>query len=194
MSSQGREDAILARIFATIGTTNQYAVEFGARDGVGLSNTEQLRKQGWTCLLLDAHPRSSLVRKAFLTAGNINQVFEAYGVPKVFDLLSIDVDGNDFWLWKALEDYRPRVVVIEYNSTFGPDQSVVMPYRADHVWDKTSYYGASAAALAKLGREKGYSLVDYVPRTNLVFVEDTAMLPRADPCRYPTVDRRWELY
>jgi hypothetical protein len=190
MPSQGPEDAILARIFDAIGTTNRYAVEFGARDGVRLSNTHALRLQGWTCLLLDANPVAKIVRRAFLTAENINATFARYAVPADFDLLSIDVDGNDFYLWQALSGYRPRVVVIEYNCRFGPDQSVVIAYRPDFIWDRSNYYGASAAALVKLGAEKGYVLADVSPRINLVFVRAdlgiaARAIPPAEPCPHP---------
>jgi hypothetical protein len=114
MTSQGREDAILARIFADIGTTNKVAVEFGARDGVGKSNTHRLRVQeGWTCILLDSDPRSSIVQRAHLTAENINAMFFTHRVPVQFDLLSIDVDGNDFWLWKALVKWPEGDVIID---------------------------------------------------------------------------------
>jgi len=195
MSSQGQEDAILERIFTRIGTTNKFAVEFGARDGVRNSNTWNLRvNHRWECVLLDCCSAAAIVDEVFLTAKNIVQVFVAHRVPKAFDLLSIDVDGNDFHLWKALARFTPRVVVIEYNSAFGPTESVVMPYNPRHRWDKTTYYGASAAALVKLGREKGYSLVDWTPRTNLFFVKDEVLLPPRDPCGYPMTPRRWESY
>jgi hypothetical protein len=197
VSSQGGEDAILERLFARIGTTNKLAVDVGARDGVSLSNTYNLeRRHGWKRILFDARPKAPQVHPVRLTVANIDGAFVTYGVPPTVDLLSIDVDGNDFHLWKALTVSRPRVVVIEYNAGFGPHESVVIPYRADHWWDKTSYYGASAAALAKLGREKGYSLVDFTPGLNLVFAADEAWLPPAQPTGQPPCgpDRRWEVY
>jgi len=193
MSSQFEEDAILDRLFTRIGVTNTVAVECGARDGIGKSNTHQFRARGWTCVLLDSHPQAPVVQKAFLTAENIQQTFRAQQVPATFDLLSIDVDGNDFYLWKALTDFRPRVVVIEYNSRFAPSERVVMAYSPTHRWDGTDYYGASAAALVALGREGGYSLVDYT-RANLVFVKDEAWLPPRAPYGYPPGRGRWEVY
>ncbi|MGD0091560.1 MAG: hypothetical protein ABSE73_16710, partial [Planctomycetota bacterium] len=86
-------------------------------------------------------------------------LFEQYGVPREFDLLSIDIDGNDYWVWKKLAAYRPRVVVIEYNASVPPDEAKVMPYDPAFVWRKTDYYGASLLALERLGRAKGYALV-----------------------------------
>jgi hypothetical protein len=94
-----------------------------------------------------------------------------------------------------------RVVVIEYNSNFRPDESLVMPYDPTHRWDKTDYYGASAAALVKLGRERSYTLVDVTPRVNLFFVADEALaglaacaLPPRAPYGYPVSKRHWEVY
>lgn len=203
MKAHGEEAAILQRLFGVIGTTNRYAVEFGARDGVGASTTHALRTQhGWTCLLLDSHPKAAIVHLAQLTMENIHAVFAAHRVPQAFDLLSIDIDGNDFHVWRALTGYAPRVVVIEYNAAFAPEQRVVMPYTPAHRWDKTTYYGASAAALVKLGREKGYTLVDVAPPRNLFFVRDAdrttlaeAPLPAAQSCGYPPArGRRWEAY
>lgn len=204
MSARGGEAAIVQRIVAAIGTTNRYAVEVGARDGMGQSTTYRLRvDHGWTCLLLDARPKAPIVHRVFLTAENIGPTFVRHGVPAAFDLLSIDVDGNDFHLWRALSAYRPRVVVVEYNSSFGPDESVVMPYDPAHVWDKTEYYGASAAALVKLGRTRGYTLVDVTPRVNLFFMVDEALpdsglvpcpLPPRAAYGYPATTRRWEGY
>jgi hypothetical protein len=180
--SQGGEDGVIARIFACIGTTNRYFVEFGAWDGRHLSNTANLRlHQAWTGLLLDGDGErrdDALVKPAFITADNVNQVFERHGVPDSFDLLSLDIDGNEYWVWRALEGYRPRVVVIEYNIFFGLDLARTIAYRPDYVWDETTYHGASLAALRKLGREKGYSLIhtdSWAP--NAFFVLDSE-LPR----------------
>jgi hypothetical protein len=203
MSSQGQEDAILARLFDEIGTTNRIAVEIGARDGVRGSNTHALSRKGWTRLLFDAEPKGKGVIRAHVTVENINRLLQRAGVPPVFDLLSIDVDGNDWHLWRALTVAIPRVVVIEYNSKFSPEDSLVMPYRARHEWDLTDYYGASAAALVKLGRQKGYTFVALEPRVNLFFVRDSVVtdqlverpLPPADPYGYPAARRQlWEAY
>jgi hypothetical protein len=177
--SQNGEDGVLERIFECVGTTNQRFVEFGAWDGETLSNTAHLRKtHGWTGLLMEGDPEraSELVTNAFVTAENVEQLFAEHGVPEVFDLLSIDIDGNEYWVWRAIEKYRPRVVVIEYNVFFGNQVSKTMPYNPDHVWDESYYHGASLAALRKLGREKGYTLVhteSYAP--NAFFVLDSAI-------------------
>jgi hypothetical protein len=179
--SQYGEDGVIERIFSCIGETNRFFVEFGAGDGVSLSNTAHLRlDRGWTGLLMDGNPKheSRLIVHTRVDAENIEALLEKHGVPPAFDLISIDIDGNDYWVWDAIRRFTPRVVVIEYNIFFGLHQSKTMAYRADHVWDKSTYHGASLAALHKLGRSKGYSLVwteSYSP--NAFFVLDSELPP-----------------
>ena len=179
--SQGGEDGVLRRIFEVIGVAHRRYVEFGAWDGKHLSNTANLRlHHGWQGLLMEGSERAdeSLVRREFVHAENVNALFAKYAVPRDFDLLSIDIDGNDYWVWKAIEPYAPRVVVVEYNIFFGLDQALTIAYDPDHVWDETKYHGASLAAFVKLAHEKGYSLVhtdSWVP--NAFFVRD-ALLPQ----------------
>ena len=179
--SQYGEDGLLARIFERIGVTNRQFVEFGAWDGRHCSNTAHLRiDHGWTGLLMEGDPEhcSELVRQEFVTAENVCELFARYRVPRSFDLLSIDIDGNEYWVWKALMGYRPRVVVIEYNIFFGVTVSKTMVYDASHAWDKSLYHGASLAALRKLGRANGYSLLyteSYAP--NAFFVLGTELPP-----------------
>ena len=99
------------------------------------------------------------VRQSLVTASNIEKLFEDASVPNEFDLLSIDIDGNDYWVWKAIENYSPRVVVIEYNALYPPHVKWVQEYQADWAWNETSAFGASLKSLELLGKTKGYSLV-----------------------------------
>ena len=99
------------------------------------------------------------IKKEKITVENIEELFQKYNVPIFFDLLSIDIDFNDYWVWKAITNYHPRVVVIEYNSSIPPTESRVVPYDPEAVWDGTNYFGASLLALQNLGNEKGYTLV-----------------------------------
>jgi hypothetical protein len=157
--SQNGEDGIIEAIFARVGITNRVFVEIGAEDGQ-VCNTRRLREAGWDGLQVDRRdPPAPMVEREFVTAENIEALFERHRVPHAFDLLSIDVDGNDYWLWKALTRWRPRVVVIEYNATVGPTEPRVVPYAADFENDGSDYYGAGLAALASLGAAKGYALV-----------------------------------
>lgn len=155
--SQNGEDGIIRAIFDTLGTTNKHCVEFGIEPGEG--NTYCLKKRGWQCLWMDANGDDKIVKKEFITAENIEKLFKKYRLPREFDLLSIDIDRNDYWVWKAIKKYSPRVIVIEYNSSIPPNQSKVVKYAATTGWDGTNYFGASLLAYKKLGEAKGYTLV-----------------------------------
>ncbi|MDO8468820.1 MAG: hypothetical protein Q7S29_03635 [Candidatus Peribacter sp.] len=159
--SQNGEDGIIAAIFAKIGTTNRSFVEFGVEDGLQCNCRYLLKHKGWKGLLMDGGkwPDENGVRQEFVTAENIELLLQKYGVPPEFDLLSIDIDGNDYWVWKAITHFHPRVVIMEYNANKGPDASVTIPYDSAFRWDGSDYQGASLRALEKLGREKGYTLV-----------------------------------
>jgi hypothetical protein len=182
--SQGGEDGVLARLFEKIGVGNRYFVEFGACDGLHLSNTANLRLQhGWAGLLLEGSDRADgdLVKRERVDAENVESLFARYSVPEEFDLLSIDIDGNDYWVWKAITSYSPRVVIVEYNPFFRPMTAKTIAYDPGHEWDKrryAAYHGASLAAFHKLAHEKGYALVytePYFP--NAIFVRSDS-LPR----------------
>jgi hypothetical protein len=175
--SQGGEDGVLLQIFERIGVASRTFVEFGAWDGVHLSNTANLRlAHGWSGLLLEGSDRADghLVKRERVDAENIESLFARYGVPTEFDLLSIDIDGNDYWVWKAIENYSPRVVIVEYNVFFLAETAKTILYDANYNWNKDHfalYHGASLAAFEKLGREKGYALVHTEPYCpNAIFV------------------------
>lgn len=171
--SQNGEDGILAEIFSRIKTTNKVFVEFGAH-GVKNNSTYLLIKN-WSGFWIgggkkakaavsknfdDVLQKQQLVfKETWIDAENIEDIFDAMHVPTAFDFLSIDIDGNDYWVWKAIKKFSPRVVAIEYNATIPPSDVWIMNYNPHHVWNHTSYYGTSLKALEMLGKEKGYSLV-----------------------------------
>ena len=126
--SQNGEDGVLAEIFDRIGAGDRYFVEFGAEDGLE-GNTRFLREVlGWRGVYIEADPekverltarvdpQTCTVVRSMVTPQNIESLFEQAGVPEAFDLLSIDIDGQDYYVWQAIERFRPRVVVIEYNA------------------------------------------------------------------------------
>ena len=184
--SQNGEDGIIEAIFNKIGVTNRFFVEFGVGPAWsqndfldvkehGLEcNTRLLKEKGWTGLLMDGTGYPQLdVKKERITADNINDLFQKYNVPSSFDLLSIDIDGNDYWVWKAITNFTPRVVVIEYNASIPPTESRVIKYDPNHAWDGTTYYGGSLLALTKLAQSKGYALVGCDSRgVNAFFVKE----------------------
>lgn len=183
------EERALNRLFHQIGVTNRVAVEFGAYDGERASNTVRLRREGWTCFLFDVIARAPIVQEVRITSENINEVFTDAGIPHRFDLLSIDIDGNDLWVWQALT-FEPRVVIIEYNPKFTATESWSVPNDPDRVWDSTDYYGASVRALWRLGRRKGYRLVR-ATKNNLVFVVANEATRQMRPEHAP-IPRQWK--
>ena len=176
--SQNDEDGIIHEIFNRIGTTNKIFVEFGVEDGLE-SNCHFLLFEGWKGLWIESNKRSykKLLRyfnkplsigqlravNALITADNINELIDNNwgegGSNKEIDLLSIDIDGNDYWIWKKINCIQPRVVVIEYNAKFPPTCEWIMEYDPKHAWDGSDNQGASLKSLELLGERLGYSLV-----------------------------------
>ena len=108
-----------------------------------------------------------------INASNVNEIYKKYNVPEDLDINIIDVDGQDFWIWKNL-NYNAKVVLVEFNSFLGYEQSVTM-HQDDNHWEwrdtNCAYFGASIEAFKRLGESKGYSLV-YRTKRNLVFVQN----------------------
>ncbi len=203
--SQNGEDGVLLYIFSLIGTTNRKVVEICAGNGVECNAANLVITHGWRGLLVDGEERNvqfarvvygalqdTFIRpptivQSWVTAENVNDLISGHSFAGEIDLLSIDIDGIDYWLWKAITVVQPRVVVIEYNGIHGPDLAVTVPYDPHFVLDtsQTPYYcGASLAALVKLGRSLGYRFVG-TPRSqvNAVFVRadlGADLLPEVD--------------
>ncbi|MGO9433965.1 MAG: hypothetical protein ACLPH3_11125 [Terracidiphilus sp.] len=170
--SQTDEDGIIQEIFRRIGIAKATFVEFGCGNGVE-NNTVYLLMQGWSGLWMDGDPLNIeaiakpfepflkggtlRLKNAMITRENINDLLAQE--PKEVDLLSIDIDMNDYWVWGAIECIQPRVVVIEYNASLRPPGALVVPYHPDRRWTGTNFFGASLSALEKLGAAKGYALV-----------------------------------
>jgi hypothetical protein len=181
VTSQSGEDGVLAKLFEIIGAENLWCVEFGAGDGKQNSNTwDLINNHAWSAVVIEAD-RSEYVRLRRRYAGServrtIQAIVERDGpsglatllgrttTPKDFDLLVVDIDGDDYHVWDAFEDYRPRVVVVEFNHTIPFDVSFVQAYQAP------VRGGASLAALRMLGEKKGYVLV-YAHGSNALFVD-----------------------
>jgi hypothetical protein len=176
------EDGIIERIFDVIGSTNKYYVEFGGWDGVYLSNTANLRiNHGWTGLLLEGNRERVLstynrdqlnLRHEWITKDNINQLFDKYNVPKKFDFLSVDIDGDDYYVWKALT-YNPRVVVIETNPGISNEIPVTILEGRSNIYSPNpetgNYFGANLHAFLDLATEKGYTFLT-IDEYNAFFV------------------------
>ena len=175
--SQWGEDGYLRWLLERVAVPDKRFVEFGVESYEEANTRFLLTDFGWSGLVIDGSDdqveqirRSRIywlhnlkVETAFITTDNINDLFAKHGMTGDIGLLSVDVDGVDYHLWKAMTVAQPRVVVAEYNHLLGPTRAATVPYRPD--FDRRTahhsicYYGASLAALAQLGDEKGYDLV-----------------------------------
>lgn len=183
--SQNEEDGLLLALFRRIGTTDRRFVEIGC--GMNGGNSGFLAQEcGWSGLMVDAKTESIekvTVRfkghqvkavKQRVTREGVNGMLEKFGFTGEIDLLSIDIDGMDYWVWEAVNACSPRVVAIEYNWLFGGERAVTIPYSSEFdlgAIGNRGYRGASLAALAHLGRKKGYRLVA-TERVNAFFLRN----------------------
>lgn len=169
--SQNGEDGVLDEILRRVGTQSRTFAEFGAGPGTEAVCVYLADVARWHGHFIESDPElyRSLAAKyesndlvtateALVTPPTVEELFSRIGVPDALDVLCIDIDGHDYWVWKALDRWRPRVVVVEYNAHLGT-RSLTMPMSADPAWDHTDHFGASIAALSKLGSQKGYRLV-----------------------------------
>jgi hypothetical protein len=184
--SQNGEDGVLVEIFNRIGVTNRFFVEFGIQNGTEGNAVLLADVFGWSGLFLEADPSDfARVRTKYLlnsrveighelvTADRIEQVFASRGVPVEPDLLSIDIDGNDVYVWDALTSFRPRVVVVEYNSGIPGERPLAQPHDPGRGWDGSGAFGANLAALDVVARRRGYRLAHSdLTGTNAFFVRE----------------------
>ncbi len=185
--SQGGEDGILERILSVLEIESGWAVEFGAWDGKLFSNTAHLLlDQNWSGVMIEGSRRKfrDLIKTYsghenvhclckmvhFEGPDRLDAILKETPLPREFDVLSIDIDGNDYHVWESLEDYQPKVVVIEYNPTI-PNHIEFVQKRKMSVAQ-----GNSIASLVKLGKSKGYELVA-VTNCNAIFVQ-RALYPK----------------
>jgi hypothetical protein len=179
--SQFNEDGILKYLLERVGTPARRFVEFGIGNGKECNTANLSINGGWSGLLMDGNTSdvekargyyagsikpdkgAVAVKHAFITTENINELLKEHATGGGTDLLSLDIDGNDLWVWRAINEIDPPVVVIEYNAAYGPTRSISVRY--DPSFERFRYHpsgiyhGASLAAMAKVGLEKGYLLV-----------------------------------
>lgn len=186
--SQSDEDGIIREIFNRIGTTNKLFVEFGIGSGLE-NNSLALLFDGWQGLWIDASARSvRAVRKhfapvieagqlaiaeSFITKSNIDRLIAAHIHAEEIDLLSVDIDGNDYHVLAAISCVSPRAIVVEYNAKFPPPLLFCMDYDETHRWEKDDCFGASLKFLEVRLSERGYRLVGCnISGVNAFFVRD----------------------
>jgi hypothetical protein len=176
--SQFEEDGILLYIFAALGIAHKTFIDIGAGDGINSNCANFAVNFGWRGLFIDGNPTNIERGKAYYSSNqdtslypptfvkaivqreNINDIIKNNGFSGEVDLVSIDIDGNDYWIWDALEVIEPRVIIIETHIEFGMN-SIVVPYDKDYSYPgkHPDYHGASPVAMEKLARKKGYRLV-----------------------------------
>lgn len=195
--SQNEEDGITLALVNEMGARTCRFVEIGCGANGGNSGLLAL-ECGWSGLMVDGDPaRIAIARELFsgcavtvahawITREGVNDLIQQHGFAGEIDLLSIDIDGNDYWIWEAIHVCQPRAVIMEYNSLLGAGAPLTIPYQEEFSRRGTAvgYYGASLPALDHLAGRKGYRLVAVEPRgVNAFFLRnDTAAhVPRCDP-------------
>lgn len=177
--SQFEEDGILLYLFSLIPPRNRRCLELCAGDGIECNTANLIVNHGWWGWLFDGDEERVQRGRAFyqvhkdtflhpptftrgwITAESVNQLVADAGLRGPIDLLSLDLDGNDYWIWKALDVVEPLVVVCEVNNAVPPDLAVTIPYDPNFVLDSfaNDFRSVSLSAMVALGREKGYRLV-----------------------------------
>jgi hypothetical protein len=194
--SQWGEDGIIQYLLKHVPVERPIFVEFGVENYTEANTRFLLTNNQWAGLVLDGSAENiDYVKRdaiywatnlkaehAFITKENINNLLSRNGVAGDIGLLSVDIDGNDYWVWRAIDGISPRIVICEYNSQFGATAEVTVPYEAAFVRDTAHfskiYYGASIAALCSLAASKGYSLVaSNAAGNNIFFVRNDLIGP-----------------
>jgi hypothetical protein len=175
--SQRGEDGIIQYIINKIEIPNKIFVEFGVETYVESNTRFLLLNNNWSGLVIDgSHKNIDFIKKdfiywkyditavrSFITKENIDQLISNYTSVKDIGLLSVDIDGNDYWVWDSITSINPRIVICEYNSAFGATKKVTVPYKSDFVRSKEHYselyFGASLAAFCDLAEKKGYDFI-----------------------------------
>jgi hypothetical protein len=197
--SQWGEDGILQHLLRHVAVSKRIFVEFGVENYTESNTRFLLLNNNWSGLVIDGSSKNIDFIKsdeiywrhnlkaehAFVTRENINNLIRCNGISGEIGLLSIDIDGNDYWVWEAIDVVLPSVVVLEYNARFGPQRAVTVPYDAGFVRSKAHhsniYYGASLAAFCLLGKRKGYSFVGCNMAGNNAFFVRSELRPPSLP-------------
>jgi hypothetical protein len=193
--SQWGEDGILQHLLRHIAVLKKVFVEFGVENYTESNTRFLLLNNNWSGLVIDGSSKNIdsiksddiywrhnlKAEHAFVTRETINDLIRRNGINGDIGLLSIDIDGNDYWVWEAIDVVLPSIVVLEYNARFGPQRAVTVPYDAGFIRSSAHhsniYYGASLAALCLLGKRKGYSFVGCNAAGNNAFFVRSELRP-----------------
>jgi hypothetical protein len=209
--SQFGDDGIIQYLIHHLSPLPDSFVEFGVEDYRESNTRFLLLNDNWRGLVLDSNQKNIsriqeseiywrhtlTANSAWITRDNINDLLRDAGFVGDIGLLSIDIDGNDYWVWEKLDAVNPVVTIVEYNSVFGPDLAVTIPYDPNFARYKVhfsgQFWGASLSALHLLAKRKGYSLVGCNSGgNNAYFIRNDRIgnLPLLEPGK-AFVDARW---
>ena len=175
--SQFGDDGIIQYLVSVVDIPNRVFIEFGVEDYKESNTRFLLVNDKWKGLIVDgsqSHIKSikssALYWKNdltavchFITRDNINKIFTENGFTGEIGILSIDIDGNDYWIWESIDTVSPSIVIVEYNSVFGANHAITIPY--DPEFNRMNacffglYWGASLKALCRVADKKGYYFV-----------------------------------
>ncbi len=177
VDSQWGEDGLIQYLVGRVAIDRQIFIEFGVENYTEANTRFLLTNNNWSGLVIDGAVENIQYIKndalywkhnlkadcAFIDRENINSVIRRNGISGDIGLLSVDIDGNDYWVWDAIDAVNPRIVICEYNSLWGGEAAVTIPYTPmffrTEAHFSNLYYGASITALTELAGSKGYSLV-----------------------------------
>lgn len=175
--SQWGEDGIIQHLVRSIEIKNKTFIEFGVEDFHESNCRFLMQKNDWKGFVIDGSERNIrrlksshfywkhhlLAMKGFVSRENINGFLVQSGFDEDLGILSIDLDGVDYFIFESIVSHRPRILIMEYNSVFGSEKKISVPYRPDFFRTKAHYsnlyFGASLPALNYLAEKKGYALV-----------------------------------
>ena len=198
--SQGGEDGIIQFLVSNLQIKNETFIEFGTEDFYESNCRFLMVKNGWSGFVVDGSDRnmerlrssrfywrySLQCKSAFITRENISSILDESGFDKDLGLLSVDIDGVDYYVLAELKHWRPSILVVEYNALFGKSRAVSVPY--DPTFYRTRkhhsnlYYGASLGAFVVLMESRGYSLVCVnTAGNNAFFVRNELLNARVKP-------------
>lgn len=185
--SQWGEDGILQRLIKVVDIKNRTFIEFGVEDFFESNCRYLLMKDNWSGLVIDGSSSNMnrlkgsyffwkhhlLAVDAFITRDNINELLARSGFNEDLGILSVDLDGNDYHVLEKITFFRPRILICEYNSVFGSNRKISVPYDENFVRTNKHYsnlyWGASLAAMTHLANKRGYSLVGTNTASNNAF-------------------------
>jgi hypothetical protein len=188
--AQNGEETKIEYILDIIGD-GKYLVDLGAKDGYSLSNTRYFIEKGYQCLLIDVDSEagdSKEIKKHKIFSGNVIPLLKTYKCPKIFDLLSIDLNGTDYWvLDEMLKDFQPKLIIAEFNASIPVGKSLTIKNETDFVWSGDNYFGFSFDAGKKLGEKYGYTVIHQENNMNMFLVKDEYLSGETFDVKYEDV-------